>query len=35
MDDLNVRRIFVAAADAGSFATAGTRLGLTRAASCG
>ncbi|RYE82649.1 MAG: LysR family transcriptional regulator, partial [Myxococcales bacterium] len=32
MDDLNVLRIFVAAADAGSFATAGTKLGLTRSA---
>lgn len=32
MDDLNVLRIFVAAADAGSFAAAGTKLGLTRSA---
>ncbi|HVJ16382.1 MAG TPA: LysR family transcriptional regulator [Polyangiaceae bacterium] len=32
MDDLNVLRIFVAAAEAGSFATAGTKLGLTRSA---
>jgi DNA-binding transcriptional LysR family regulator len=32
MDDLNVLRIFVAAAEAGSFAAAGTKLGLTRSA---